>query len=61
MDRSPEHRIRGVECRLRDGGSVVLQVRSTGDIDLEQWGAERAGDVFQQIYNRTISLTKARD
>jgi exopolyphosphatase/guanosine-5'-triphosphate,3'-diphosphate pyrophosphatase len=61
LDRSPEHRIRGVECRLRDGGTVVLQVRATGDIDLEQWAAERAGDVFRQIYNRPVSLVKARE
>jgi exopolyphosphatase/guanosine-5'-triphosphate,3'-diphosphate pyrophosphatase len=61
MDRSPEHRIQGVDCRLRDGGGVVLQVRATGDIDLEQWAAERAGDVFQQIYNRPVSLVKARE
>jgi len=61
LDRSREHRIRGVECRLRDGGAVVLQVRSTGDIDLEQWAAERAGEAFQQIYNRPITLVKARE
>jgi exopolyphosphatase/guanosine-5'-triphosphate,3'-diphosphate pyrophosphatase len=60
LDRSPEHRIRAVDCRLRDGGAVVLQVRATGDIDLEQWAAERAGNVFQQIYNRQVSLVKAR-
>ena len=61
LDRSPEHRIRGVDCRLRDGGAVTLQVRATGDIDLEQWAAERAGEAFQQIYNRPISLVRAKD
>jgi exopolyphosphatase/guanosine-5'-triphosphate,3'-diphosphate pyrophosphatase len=61
LDRSPEHRIRGVDCRLRDGGAVTLQVRATGDIDLEQWAAERAGQAFQQIYNRPISLVRAKD
>src|ERR1035437_5204240 len=61
LDRSREQRIRGVDCRLRDGGAVVLQVRSTGDIDLEQWAAERASAAFQQIYNRPISVVKARE
>ena len=61
LDRSREQRIRGVDCRLRDGGEVVLQVRATGDIDLEQWGAERAGEAFQQIYHRPISVVKARE
>jgi hypothetical protein len=49
-----------VECRLRDG-EVLLQIGSRGDFDLAQWGAERAGEVFQQVYNRTISVTRARD
>ncbi len=60
LDRSREQRIRGVECRLRDG-EVNLQVHSTGDIDLEQWAAERAGEAFRQIYNRPITVTRARD
>jgi exopolyphosphatase/guanosine-5'-triphosphate,3'-diphosphate pyrophosphatase len=60
LDRSREQRVRDVECRLRDG-EVLLQIGSRGDIDLAQWGAERAGEVFQQVYNRTISVTRARD
>jgi hypothetical protein len=39
----------------------MLQVRARGDIDLEQWGAERAGEVFSQVYERPISLVKARN
>ncbi len=61
LDRSREQRICGVDCRLRDGGEVVLSVRATGDIDLEQWAAERAGEAFQQIYNRPISVVRARE
>jgi exopolyphosphatase/guanosine-5'-triphosphate,3'-diphosphate pyrophosphatase len=60
LDRSRTQLIQGVECRLRDG-EVVLQVRAHGDIDLEQWGAERAGEVFQQVYSRSISVVKARN
>jgi exopolyphosphatase / guanosine-5'-triphosphate,3'-diphosphate pyrophosphatase len=54
-----EQRILGVECRLRDG-EVLVQVHAEGDIDLEQWGAERAGEAFRQVYNRGISVAKAR-
>jgi exopolyphosphatase/guanosine-5'-triphosphate,3'-diphosphate pyrophosphatase len=61
LDRSREQRIQAVDCRLRDGGAVVLQVRATGDIDLEQWAAERAGEAFQQIYNRPISVVRAKE
>ena len=59
MVRGPEERIQSVECHL-ENGNVNLQVHAHGDIDLEQWGAERAGDAFRQVYQRTISLTKAR-
>jgi exopolyphosphatase/guanosine-5'-triphosphate,3'-diphosphate pyrophosphatase len=60
LDRSHDQRILGVDCRLRDG-HVLLQVHSRGDIDLEQWAAERAAAAFRQIYDRSIAVTKARD
>jgi exopolyphosphatase/guanosine-5'-triphosphate,3'-diphosphate pyrophosphatase len=59
LDRSHEQRIQALDCRLRNG-DVLLQVHSKGDIDLEQWGAERAGDLFRQVYDRQISITKAK-
>lgn len=60
LDRSREQRVRGVECDLRNG-EVVLQVTAKGDIDLEQWGAERAGVAFRQVYNRPVAVVKARE
>ena len=60
LHRSREQRIRAVECRMRDG-AVVLQVHASHSIDLEQWAAERAGEAFRQIYNRPISVVRARD
>ena len=60
LNRSRQQRIRGVECHMRDG-EVVLQVQSSHDIDLEQWAAERAGEAFREIYNRPISVVRARD
>jgi exopolyphosphatase / guanosine-5'-triphosphate,3'-diphosphate pyrophosphatase len=61
LDRSHEKRIQSVDCRLNGGGEMVLQVHSSGNIDLEQWAAERAGDTFRQIYNRSVSVMKARN
>ena len=60
LDRSHEQSIDGVECGLQNG-EVDLMVHSHGDIDLVEWGAERAGEAFQQVYNRRVTLTKARD
>jgi hypothetical protein len=37
---------------------VVLEVKSTHDIDLEQWAAERAGEAFREIYNRPITVER---
>ncbi len=60
LNRSRKQRITGVDCRMRDG-EVVLQLHSSHDIDLEQWAAERAGESFRLIYNRPISVVRARD
>jgi exopolyphosphatase/guanosine-5'-triphosphate,3'-diphosphate pyrophosphatase len=60
LDRSHDQRIQGLECRLREG-EVLIQVHSKGNVDLEQWGAERAAEVFREVYNRTVSVTKAKD
>ena len=60
LDRSRDQRIQAIDCHLRNG-DVVLHVRARGDIDLEQWGAERAGEAFQQIYERPVALVRARD
>ena len=49
-----------MECRLRDG-QVALQLRSTRDIDLEQWAAERVGDVFRQVYDRPLAIGRRED
>jgi len=58
--RSHEQRIESLDCRLQNG-EVLLQVHSHGNIDLEQWGAERAAEAFQQIYNRPVRVTKAKE
>jgi len=60
LDRGHEQRVSGVECRLRDG-EVTIEVRAHGDIDLEQWGAERAGEAFRQVYNREIRVVRRVD
>jgi exopolyphosphatase/guanosine-5'-triphosphate,3'-diphosphate pyrophosphatase len=60
LDRSHEQKIDSVDCKVRESGEVLLQVRSKGDIDLEQWAAERAGGAFQQIYNRSVAIAKAK-
>jgi exopolyphosphatase/guanosine-5'-triphosphate,3'-diphosphate pyrophosphatase len=60
MVRDPQERIHRLESRVQNG-TVNLVVHAESDIDLEQWGAERAGETFKQIYGRSIAVMKARD
>jgi exopolyphosphatase / guanosine-5'-triphosphate,3'-diphosphate pyrophosphatase len=60
LDRGHDQRIRGVVCRLRNG-QVCLELQAEGDIDLEQWAAERAAAAFEQVYQRPIQVTQTRD
>jgi exopolyphosphatase/guanosine-5'-triphosphate,3'-diphosphate pyrophosphatase len=60
LDRSHDQRLQRVDVGTRDG-EIVLQVHSDGNLDLEQWRAERAGEAFRQIYNRTVTVAKAKD
>ena len=59
MVRGPEQRIQSLTCRVQNG-EVILQVYANGDIDLEQWGAERAAGTFHQVFNRGLSLVRAK-
>ncbi len=59
LDRSHEQRVERVECRLRDS-EVSLQLLSGSDTDLEQWAAERTGDLFRDVYQRRLSVGKGR-
>lgn len=60
LERSHQQRIQNVEMRAYDG-EVTLLVHSAGDLNLEEWRAERAGAAFRQIYNRAVSVAKARE
>jgi len=57
LDRSHTQRIQSMECRIEEG-RVTLELVSLVDIDLEQWAAERAGEVFREIYGRPAVLSK---
>jgi exopolyphosphatase/guanosine-5'-triphosphate,3'-diphosphate pyrophosphatase len=59
LDRGRNGTVGEIECQVRDD-RVVLQVQSRAAIDLEQWAAERAGEVFRQVYGRSVSVERAR-
>ena len=59
LDRGHEQRIEHVDCRFRNGSAVVL-LHGRPDTGLEQWAAERSGDVFRQVYDIPLGIEKAR-
>ena len=59
LDRSHQQRIQRVEARSGDNG-ISLVLFSAGDLDLDEWRAERTGEAFRQIYNRPVNVAKAR-
>jgi exopolyphosphatase / guanosine-5'-triphosphate,3'-diphosphate pyrophosphatase len=58
LDRSGEQRVKAVDCQIRNG-QAAIQLRGSGDVELEQWAAERTCDVFRQIYGRPLAISKA--
>lgn len=59
LDRSRGQRVKSIECILRPN-DVILRLHSNQDLDLDAWAAERAGEFFRQVYNRPITLVRAR-
>ncbi len=55
LDIGREQRVRSIDCRVQNG-TVTLALTARGDIDLERWAAERAGETFRQVYGKTISM-----
>jgi exopolyphosphatase/guanosine-5'-triphosphate,3'-diphosphate pyrophosphatase len=58
LDRGHRQRIDRLECEVRNG-QVVIKLSSSNDIDLKQWAAEQADEVFRQAYGKRIAVQKA--
>src|SRR5213592_4250346 len=59
LDRSNEQRVQSLECEIRES-EVIVRIRSTADVDLEQWAAETVADIFREVYGRRLVIAKAR-
>ena len=59
LDRSNEQRVDSVECETRDA-EVIVRIRSSADVDLEQWAGETVADLFREVYGRRLVIAKAR-
>jgi exopolyphosphatase/guanosine-5'-triphosphate,3'-diphosphate pyrophosphatase len=59
LDQSHQQRVESMECHLRNG-NVAVYLKSATDTDLDQWAAERAAEIFQQVYGVPLALVKVR-
>jgi exopolyphosphatase/guanosine-5'-triphosphate,3'-diphosphate pyrophosphatase len=59
LDRGHDQKVRGVECRV-NGGQAALVLRAPADVSIEQWAAERAAEVFRQVYNIPLVVARSR-
>ncbi len=57
LDRSHEQRVESMEALERDG-AVTVTLRSSSDVDLEMWAADRVADHFRQVYNVPILFVR---
>jgi exopolyphosphatase/guanosine-5'-triphosphate,3'-diphosphate pyrophosphatase len=60
LDRSGDQRIESIVSRVRNG-QAVIELKSAADIELEQWAAGRAGEIFRQIYGRPVEIVKTTE
>ena len=59
LDRGHQQRVESVDCQMKNG-TIVVGIRAKGDVELEQWAAERVGDIFRQAYNVPLVVTRAK-
>ncbi len=59
LDRGHEQRVDRVECQMKNG-SIVLNVIAEGDVDLEQWAADRSGEAFRQVYSTPLVVGQSK-
>ncbi|MEK7405075.1 MAG: HD domain-containing protein, partial [Acidobacteriota bacterium] len=58
LDRSHEQRVESIHCRIRED-QVAIQLVSSQEVDLEQWAARRDGEIFRQVFGRSLAVTRA--
>ncbi|MBM3810337.1 MAG: Ppx/GppA family phosphatase [Acidimicrobiia bacterium] len=58
LDRGKEQRVEALGCQVRDG-RVLLQIKGSGKIALEEWSGEQVGGAFEQVYGKKLEVERA--
>ena len=59
LDTAKEQKIERIESRNSPGGATLILHSTHEDIDIELWAAERAADVFRQVYGVPMTFERA--
>ncbi len=59
LDQRHEQHVQSIDCTVLDSQFQVV-LHSDPDVKLEQWAGEQVGDVFRQVYDRQLVITRAR-
>jgi exopolyphosphatase / guanosine-5'-triphosphate,3'-diphosphate pyrophosphatase len=59
LDSGRAQKVQGADAQIVNN-TVTVSVRGEGDYDLEIWAAERAADLFRQVYGIPMNIDKAR-
>jgi exopolyphosphatase / guanosine-5'-triphosphate,3'-diphosphate pyrophosphatase len=59
LDRGRHLDVELVDCEIQET-RVTLKLRSPRPLDLAEWAASRVSEVFQQVYGRSVMITRER-
>ncbi|HEY7303532.1 MAG TPA: Ppx/GppA phosphatase family protein [Bryobacteraceae bacterium] len=59
LDRGHEQRVRDLTSAMKNG-NISVMIQADEDADLELWAANKAAEVFLEIYAQSVSLQRAR-
>lgn len=59
LDQSQEQRVERLECQA-GAESVEIRLYSSADVDIEQWHAQQASGVFQEVYGLPLAVRAKR-
>ena len=59
LDRSHNHVVSSLRCRVRDG-RITVRLETRGDPALEIWGANRKKEMFEEVFGLPVSFKSSR-
>jgi exopolyphosphatase/guanosine-5'-triphosphate,3'-diphosphate pyrophosphatase len=61
FDREHLRKVESVTATIAANGSVTFRALGTGDLSLERWTASRKADLFEEVFERDVTVEGAED